>query len=104
MHDEHAVSGAGAALADVIRQDEVGGAGLVPLGADGQESRRLVDHQDVSVLVEYHEAVRQETWTGASIHGDFQAIGNSRHQLTHLCNGTVAVYTLDQGVATSRQS
>ena len=70
MHDEHAVSGAGAALADVIRQDEIGRARLVPLGADGQESRRLVHHEDVSVLVEYHEAVRQKTWTGAFTHGE----------------------------------
>ena len=46
------------------------------LGADGQESRRLVHHKDVSVLVEYHEAVRQETWTGAFTHGN-PSVGDS---------------------------
>jgi hypothetical protein len=39
------------------------------VGANRQESRRLVYDKDVPVLVEYHEAVRQETWTGAFAHG-----------------------------------
>ena len=87
MHDENAVSGVrAAALADVIREDEVGGARLVALGADGEKARRFVHHEDLSVLVEYDEAVRQKTGSGAFGHGylsvgRFRGLANGPHPL-----------------------
>ena len=46
------------ALADIVIEQIVGGSRLVPFAADGQQSRRLIHHQDILVLMQDRQPFR----------------------------------------------
>ena len=59
VHDEDAILGPGAALANIISCNEVRGSRLLFIRAHGQKARRFVHDQNVTVFIDNHESAGQ---------------------------------------------
>ena len=72
VHDENTISRFGHALPNIIGKNEVSGAGFLSSRADGQQSRRFIDHDNVLVFVQDRESSREKSAMSSGVLGHRQ--------------------------------